>query len=520
MGTKKLFRILAQVIVIAMISATLLTACGQTDKTGKSGESSSQAVDRSASTAPVQEENTQAALDPYELVYYYPGTVQPDLQAVQDELNKLLTEKINATIKLNCVDIGQYSDKMNILLATGDKVDLCFTSNWINVYTEQVGKGAYLALEELLSRYGAAIKEQVPESWWSAPMIKGKIYAVPNMQYAATSQGFYIRKDLAEKYALDTSTLKTFLDIEPFLDTVKTNENDVIPFEMYKASGLGGTQLLLPFGYLPVASYGVVDLNGDQYKVLSYHKLQVLADAYKAVRRWYINGYVSKDVATKNDTEVEKKANKYAVVPAMSCAPYGEYDYNTKYGTDMIMVPVGGAIMDTGSITATMQAIPKSSGNPERAMMFLNLLFADQKIYTTMCNGIENVHYTKVSDNIIKISQDSKYNTGMEWAFGNVFNGFLKYGDPADKLQKQKDGNDMAVASPLLGFSFDASPVKSELAQLNSACGEFIGGLSTGTLDPDVYLPKMIDKLEKAGLDKLLAEAQKQIDEWRAANGK
>ena len=35
-------------------------------------------------------------------------------------------------------------------------------------------------------------------------------------------------------------------------------------------------------------------------------------------------------------------------------------------------------------------------------------------------------------------------------------------------------------------------------------------------VDPEVELPKFISKLKVAGIDDIIAEAQKQFDEWKA----
>jgi putative aldouronate transport system substrate-binding protein len=79
------------------------------------------------------------------------------------------------------------------------------------------------------------------------------------------------------------------------------------------------------------------------------------------------------------------------------------------------------------------------------------------------------------------------------------------------------DINNSAVVSPLLGFSFDPEPVKSELAQCQAVMDEFKGGLFTGAVDPDVVLPQFLEKLEKAGAQKIVDEAQRQIDAWKAS---
>ncbi|MGE7056904.1 DUF3502 domain-containing protein, partial [Paenibacillus glucanolyticus] len=46
---------------------------------------------------------------------------------------------------------------------------------------------------------------------------------------------------------------------------------------------------------------------------------------------------------------------------------------------------------------------------------------------------------------------------------------------------------------------------------------EFWAPLMTGTVNPEEFLPKANEKLKAAGLDKIMAEAQSQIDAWKAS---
>ncbi|MOA55540.1 hypothetical protein D3C78_1793520 [compost metagenome] len=46
---------------------------------------------------------------------------------------------------------------------------------------------------------------------------------------------------------------------------------------------------------------------------------------------------------------------------------------------------------------------------------------------------------------------------------------------------------------------------------------EYDISLDTGSVDPDTVLTKYADKLKKAGLDKIIAEKQKQLDAFLAA---
>lgn len=510
MKSRKLLKQVSGFVAMTVVASMVLAGCGA------KSENPAPTSTTSTSTSTV---DAVKELAPYELTYYYPGAIQPDQEVVANEVNRLLKEKINATIKLNVVDFGQYSNKMKIVLAAGDPVDVCFTAHWANTYAEQVGKSSFNELGELLTNFGTDIKKQVPESWWPAVTIKNKIYGVPNIQFAATTPGIYVRKDLADKYKLDPNSINSIADIEPFLAAVKNGEKDVYPIELTKQNHYFGNQITLPKGYLTVGTYGMVNMNGDKYKVENFYASDIAKDYLKLVSKWYKAGYTLKDGATKDDTTAERKAGKFAVTFAGNVAPYEANKYKDQYGVEVYAIDFKKSIMDTNSIAATLNAIPVSSNDPQRAMMFLNLLYSDKQLYTTLTNGVEGTHYTKVADNVIDVPKDSKYNSGTGWLFGNVFNGFITKGSPDDMLQKQAEGNAKAIASPLLGFSFDTTPVKTEVAQIGTS-DALSQGLATGNLDYDKYYQKLMDEMNGAGLDKYLAELQKQIDEWKTANGK
>lgn len=73
-----------------------------------------------------------------------------------------------------------------------------------------------------------------------------------------------------------------------------------------------------------------------------------------------------------------------------------------------------------------------------------------------------------------------------------------------------------AIQSQAIGFIFDSSSVKSEIAALDSVLAEYRLGLENGELDPEEYLPKFIQALREAGIEKVIAEKQRQLDSWVA----
>ncbi|CAK4869413.1 unnamed protein product [Aphanomyces euteiches] len=134
-----------------------------------------------------------------------------------------------------------------------------------------------------------------------------------------------------------------------------------------------------------------------------------------------------------------------------------------------------------------------------------------------MTRGIEGKHYTKKSDDLIEVIPDGGYNPDSDWMFGNQFNGFYTTPEAAEaKIWVETEKmNSEADTSPLIGFVFDAEQVKSELAQTESVLKEYVLGFLSGTLNPKDKLAEFLTKLNKAGAEKVIAEKQRQIDEWK-----
>jgi putative aldouronate transport system substrate-binding protein len=76
------------------------------------------------------------------------------------------------------------------------------------------------------------------------------------------------------------------------------------------------------------------------------------------------------------------------------------------------------------------------------------------------------------------------------------------------------------LVSKALGFQYDSSAVKTAVASVNNAIEQYRLALEYGVVDPDVNLPRFIQALKNAGIDEIIAEKQRQLDAWAAANGK
>jgi len=180
-----------------------------------------------APAAAVEAQPTE--LPPVTITYTYPGNVFKDVGLVAEALSAIAKQKINATIELRPIDWGSYDEKMKLAAAAGEECDIVFVAPWINNFIQNVANGNIIPLDDLLPKYAPGLWKSIPESSWNAARVGGKIYGVLNQQIWVKPFGFFVRKDLADKYGLDVNSINKYEDLEPFLKAVKEGEPDVTP---------------------------------------------------------------------------------------------------------------------------------------------------------------------------------------------------------------------------------------------------------------------------------------------------
>ena len=86
--------------------------------------------------------------------------------------------------------------------------------------------------------------------------------------------------------------------------------------------------------------------------------------------------------------------------------------------------------------------------------------------------------------------------------------------EPDTQLDEIKAQNDEATESVCMGFVMDISPIQNELSACTQVWSTYKADLLTGARDPDELVPTMIQELNDAGLQTIITEAQKQVDEY------
>lgn len=453
------------------------------------------------------------------------GGVPKDLDAVTSEINKITKEKINTIVKIEPINVGAYSQQINLKLSSNEDLDMFITGNLIGLFdfSGQAAKGQLYDLTDLIKESGQGIEEALGTDFLNAAKVGGKLYALPNVKDMASGYGLYMRKDLADKYGIDVYKIQTLNDLEAVLKTMKEKEPN-----LYLGVS-GGTSVI---DILGVNSFGDnlgdglgVLMSTDSKEIVNYYETPEYANLLKKVRNWYTEGYILPDVTTnKESTQVLIKANKtWGNLGNTNIA--SETTDTRGTGQPIQVNSFVKQISTTQAATNFMWAIPSYSKKADKTMEFLNLMYSDKDVFNLFAYGIEGKHYQKVSgtDNIIDFAagvdaQSSGYNLGQPFMFGNEFIGKVWNGSPEDIWGQMDRFNKESVKSIALGFLFDTSTVKTEYAAVSNVIGEYKLALENGAVDPEKVLPEFLAKLKEAGIDKIIAEKQKQLDKWFAGN--
>ncbi len=516
-----------------MALALLLTACSSGAGGGaetKDGGGAPQPQTPAAQETDGDAADAPAKLDPYEVVITYFGTPQEDDALVEAELSKFFKEKINATVKLQPIASSDYRQRTELAMNTGEKMDLVFSASWLGFFSN-ITKGAYLELDELLEEHGQGIKERLNPLYLEAPRMNGKLYAIPTNKEITQGKAFTYRKDIVEKYNIPIESINKMADLEPWYEQLKASEPEMIqqyttagkiPFMMYETNStfrpVGPSPASVPMFFVDGASTEM------KVKTLIDPEIDAINKSeYELYRKYYEKGYINADSATATTSvgDIRKQGKIWVQTTVWKPGSDIEMSIGDQNKYEYISHVVEEPIVTTDLATGSLFAISRTSKDPARAMMVLNYLHTDPYAVNLIVHGIEGKHYKKVGDNRIEPIADSGYgSSALFWVIGNQLINYLKPGQPDDLYQNWEKFNDEAKRFPLLGFVFDDTNVKNEITQLTSVAQEY-GILSSGAVaNVSGMIDERSEKLKAAGIEKVAAELQKQIDAWRAENKK
>ena len=450
------------------------------------------------------------------------GDIPADLQLVEDGINEIVLPKINAKIKLDVISAMEMTNVYTLRASSGEKLDLLLLLPTSTTLMPLVSTNMILPMNELVDQWGQNIQSDLGDIL-EVGKVNGNLYVIPGLDGSGASiPGIEFNAELVKKYDLEDEirNLKSINDLEPILALVKEKEPNVIPFSSTN-SGTGYTQLLGGFDTLG-DSFGALEYgSSDEFGIINQYESERFLEYCKLMRDWYQKGYISKDTLTSQDTGISlAQAGKvFCVIDTYN--PINDYGFDLANPTDgMVEWPLSGytAYNSTNNISVYGLAISVTCERPDKVMQFLNLLYSDPAAVSLLYRGIEGKHYSITADGLIQQDNKSGY-----YLLLDTISDYRLIPTKAElgidfkdrKAEFEAKGKD----SPALGFTFDSSSYANEIAACNAVKAEYYNVIDCGAVDPEVEIPKFVEKLKAAGLDTIMKAKQQQLNDWVNSQG-
>ncbi|MEK8130024.1 DUF3502 domain-containing protein [Paenibacillus filicis] len=512
----------------AMLSAAMLLTSMALTACSSDGKPSGEAGGDKSKPAAKEDEVT--------LKFYFGG----DKKSGTDEVWKAISEYVkgkglNVKFTINTIPFGDpYKEKLLVMSASGDDWDMNFDGDWL-AYRQMASKGAYLGLNDLLPKHAPNLyKKYQEQGTLAAATVGGQVVALPWTMKMSQRPFVKWRADLTKKAGIEPApnSIKTLEDLDKFAHQIRQAFPDmkvgfpVVPNtltgffelrdELNDLSAQGGNQL-------------VVEINDKSFKVKALEQTKTYSDMAQYAAKWYADGIINKDVLVdKEDPGPKFRNGKILLANSSHEWANAEENFSDSSFERSTSQLYPDKKFPNRTALANVVAINKNSKHPDLVLRFLDMLETDQKLYDLVQYGIEGKNYVldgKAANYPAGMnSTTSNYmEWGGQWALWKPQ--FMKpnptYKDGFWVKEAEFASEPSNFTNPLDGFFVVSDSIKNELAQRDQVQSELGRAIEAGTVkDPEKAVSDYIAKQKAAGVDKVIAEVQKQVDAFIAAKKK
>jgi putative aldouronate transport system substrate-binding protein len=454
--------------------------------------------------------------DAVPVMLWQPGSPQLDIGMVNEAAREYAGNLIGAYPVLQWIDWAEWSDRKELAISSGEPIDIIFTANW-DKFEQHASRNAFVPLNDVIDEYAPSLHE-ILGAWLQGPVIDGKILAIPTMKENAAATAFAYNKRLVDLYDVPIDEITTPEELEPWLEVIKENEPNVIPFLSAEHISLSGNAFDIP-GWTPLGDWSFFHKDGEAI----YHwKRPEVQETARVQRDWFLAGYLPPEVQDPATTGVVNKylesGDWFAQIGYMHPGHVGEW--SNRWGYPIVKGPYWyRPITHQSSLLGAMHAVGNTSEKAAEAIQILELMNTDVEFNNLLNYGIEGVHYKVVDESVPYIERipDSGYWPAMTWSMQNQFLTYLTVGEPADKWKIYREWNESATIGDDVGFFPDTTPVRTELATVRNVEDQYAPLLRYGVADVDETLDAFLDALEQAGVGAVEDELEGQFERFRAA---
>ena len=367
-------RILAAMLTLSMVVS--MTACGNSEAGGSKDSA----------------KNNGNGDEPYTVTMVLNGSTQPDEERIEQKINEILEPELNANLDIVVLPWASASQQLQLMLSGDEKIDVFYTQATNAV--QYMNAGQIIDMSELIDKYGTNIKQIYGEDIAKINQIEGFVYGVPNQIERGSIPAVFMRKDLVEKYNIDTSQIKEPKDLESVFETVKAGEPDMTMLYSINDGDTPVTRLFRGDNLSDNNYLGVLMDQTNSTKLENFFATDWFKDTTTMLYNWYQKGYISQDAGTNTENwrTVCKAGNLFSLFFAYHPGTPVEFESSTGY--DFEIVPFyNEPIINSSSYNGVTFSIAQNSENPEKTMEVLDYIYGSSEIMNLLNWGEQDKDY-------------------------------------------------------------------------------------------------------------------------------
>ncbi|MDR1948787.1 MAG: ABC transporter substrate-binding protein [Spirochaetaceae bacterium] len=437
---------------------------------------------------------------------------------IYDNLNKMLIEKLNCTLKINWIPWAEFTNKYSLLFSSGEVFDLAYAATWLN-FAPLAQKGAFMELDELFPKYAPKNYARQSKTALQQATINGHIYAIPTLQATYSAYGPIYRAELALPYGWD-GKMETMADYEKYLQIVKDNNPGIEPIDIYSFGSEIDSLYIQNDDYFMFkgTDFLFFDPRLDHPRIIPLWEYEHVNDFLTMIDRWNKAGFYPKNALS--DTDSAKLRNGKSASRIHNPDSWtGEVHNNPQWD-----IRYANFVGDISNLPFTQDALAVSntSKNPERALALYDLITNDEEVWRAFFYGIEGKSYEiEVIDGqeYVKPINVDDYGFSALWAARTNEFVLPTVGDPPELKQMKAEWDsrikDGVRSQKFQSLQIDTTSVETEFAACIAAHHQYWWPLELGYVDAS-HLAEYKEKMEAAGIEKVRAVLQAQMDSYLA----
>lgn len=308
-------------------------------------------------------------------------------------------------------------------------------------------------------------------------------------------------KELADKYGINIQEHTTLESLTEPLRILKEGEGTA-PFVLDKM-GLSAIFTMYDGMGAELEPLGV-RIDDESRTVVNVLKEEEVMNDLKILNQWYKEGIINADAPTLAELPSYRMVSIAQGWPSAAKTTWGP-----NMGVEAEAVQYTEPVLSNSTVRGSLNAIYSGSKYPEKALEFLQLVNLDSYVRDSFYYGLEGDNFKYTEDGKVE-----KLNT--DWPMAGYTQGTFFTVSPIageiNQWDEVKELNEKAKGSVLLGFDLDPTNIQNELANCRAVWNKYRSELLTGARDPEELVESITAELEAAGFNKIIEEAQSQID--------